>query len=141
MMRRVREHAPSAELWGAEVQQMARPGREVIIGARRDPQFGHLIMFGLGGIFVEVLGDVSFRVAPIDRGEAQDMIREIRGFRLLQGVRGQPPADTEAIVDCLLRVSRLLADLPEIEELDINPLVVWGQGEGAMALDARVVLS
>jgi acetyltransferase len=138
---RAAAYAPGADIWGAEVQRMAPPGTELIIGARRDPQFGQVIMFGLGGIFVEAIADVAFRVAPIGPADAADMIREIKAFKVLQGLRGRAPADLGAIAACLLRVSVLLGDFPEIEELDINPLVAWGPGEGVMALDCRVVLS
>jgi acetyl coenzyme A synthetase (ADP forming)-like protein len=131
---------PEAVICGVQVQAMLSGGQETIIGATRDAQFGHLLMFGLGGIFVEVLGDVSFRVAPVSRPEVMEMMRETRAFRLLQGFRGQPAADLDAIADCLLRVSRLVTDFPEIEEMDINPLAVRGAGEGAIALDARVIL-
>jgi acetate---CoA ligase (ADP-forming) len=137
---RARQGFPGADIRGVQVQQMVLGGQETIVGATRDPQFGHLLMFGLGGIFVEVLGDVTFRVAPVSRVDAMEMIRETRAFRLLQGVRGQPASDTDAIADCILRVSRLVTDFPELEELDINPLTVRRAGEGAIALDARVIL-
>ncbi len=140
IMARARQGFPNADIWGVQVAGMVSGGQEIIVGATRDPQFGHLLMFGLGGILVEVLGDVSFRVAPLSRLDALGMMQETRAYRLLQGVRGQPAADTEAIADCLLRVSRLVTDFPEIEELDINPLTVRGVGQGAIALDARVVL-
>ncbi|MHB1417166.1 MAG: acetate--CoA ligase family protein, partial [Chloroflexota bacterium] len=132
---------PGARIWGVSVQEMVKPGREVILGVTHDPQFGHLIMFGLGGIYVEVLKDVSFRLAPLTPSEAERMIREIRSFALLAGVRGQQPADLAAIVDALLRISQLVTDFPEIIELDVNPLVVNPVGAGAVALDARIVLS
>jgi acetyltransferase len=141
IMYRAQRHAPGAAIWGCQVQQMVRGGREVIIGMSRDPQFGPLIMFGLGGIYVEALRDVVFRVAPIDALDAREMVQEIRSARLLQGVRGEPPADTEAIADALLRVSYLVTRFPEIVELDINPLVVYEAGRGAIGLDMRLVLS
>jgi acyl-CoA synthetase (NDP forming) len=129
--------APHADVQGVLVQEMLEGGVEVIIGATKDPVFGHAIMFGLGGIFVEVLRDVSFRIAPLTRTDAEEMIEEIAGVRVLQGVRGQPPADREAIVDALLRVSRLVTDhRDEIAELDINPLVVFPRG--AKAVDALI---
>ncbi|MHB1131948.1 MAG: acetate--CoA ligase alpha subunit [Chloroflexota bacterium] len=130
-----------ADIWGIAVQEMIKPGREVILGVTHDPQFGHLIMFGLGGIYVEVLKDVAFRVAPLTRGEAEALVHEIRTFALLSGVRGQPPADIPAIVDALLRVSQLVTDFPEIIELDVNPLVVNPIGGGATAVDARIILA
>ena len=115
-------------------------GREVIVGVSRDPQFGPLLMFGMGGIYVEVLGDVSFRVIPISRADAVEMIQETKAYRLLRGLRGERPADVEAVISCLLRVSGLVADFPQIVELDINPLSVGGAGCGAVAVDARMLL-
>ena len=138
---RARRYMPEATIWGALVQQMVPQGKEVIIGINRDPQFGPLLLLGLGGIYVEVLKDVSFRIAPLARWEAEEMIGELRSVPLLRGHRGEPPADLEAIVDCMLRVSQLAVDFPEIVELDINPLMVHEQGKGAVALDMRLVLS
>jgi acetyltransferase len=134
-------YMPDAKIWGVAVQEMVKPGREVILGVTHDPQFGHLIMFGLGGIYVEVLKDVSFRVAPLTRSEAQQMVREIRSFPLLAGVRGQQPADLDAVTDALMRVSQMVTDFPEIIELDVNPLVVNPVGGGATAVDARIILA
>lgn len=138
---RAERYVPGARIWGCQVQQMVRGGREVLLGMSRDPQFGPLVAFGLGGIYVEALKDVAFRVAPFSRQEAADMIREIRSFPLLEGVRGEPPADFEAMVDSLLKISRLVTDFPEIVELDINPLMVFDEGHGAMAIDMRLVLA
>lgn len=132
---------PEARIWGCLIQQMITGGREVIIGMNRDPQFGPLLMFGLGGIYVEVLKDVSFRIAPISRREAEEMIAEIRSYNLLKGVRGQKPADMEAMVDTLLRVSQLVTDFPEVVEMDINPLMVLDSGQGAYSVDMRLVIS
>jgi acetyltransferase len=116
---------------------MLTGGIEVIIGATKDPVFGHAIMFGLGGIFVEALRDVSFRIAPLSRADAEEMIDEIAGHRVLAGIRGQPPADREAIVDAILQVSRLVCDhRDEISELDINPLLVFSKG--AKAVDGLI---
>jgi len=140
MVYRAGRYVPGAHLWGCQVQQMVPGGREILLGMSRDPQFGPLVAFGLGGIYVEVLKDVAFRVAPFSRQEADEMIREIRSYRLLEGVRGEPPADHEAMVDALLRISQLVTDFPEIVELDINPLVVFEEGRGAMAIDMRLVL-
>ena len=136
-----RRYAPDATIQGISVQSMARRGREVILGATYDPQFGHLIMFGLGGIYVEVLRDVAFRLAPLTPDDAREMIFEIRANALLRGVRGEPPADIDAIVDALLRLSQLVTDFPEITELDVNPLLVYPIGEGSMAVDSRVALA
>ena len=129
--------SPDAAVQGVLVQEMVKDGVEVIIGTTKDPVFGHVIMFGLGGIFVEALGDVSFRIAPVTRRDAEEMIREIKGHRVLQGMRGRPPADIDAIVEAILRVSQLVTDYADdIEELDINPLIVFS--EGAKAVDALV---
>ena len=119
---------------------MITGAREIIIGMNRDPQFGPLVMFGLGGIYVEVLKDVTFRVAPMSRVQAQQMVEAIRSYNLLTGVRGQAPSDIDAIVDTILRVSQLVTDFPEIAELDINPMLVREQGKGAVAVDMRLIL-
>jgi len=137
---RARRHNPNADIWGVLVQQMIRGGKEVIIGMSRDPQFGPLLMFGLGGIYVEVMKDVVFRIAPIDRTEAREMVEGVRSFPLLKGVRGEAPADLDAIIQTLLSVSQLVSHFPEIVELDVNPLIVHEVGQGATALDARIIL-
>jgi len=137
---RAGRYVPGARVWGCLVQQMVTGGREVLVGMSRDPQFGPLVAFGLGGIYVEALKDVAFRVAPFSREEAGEMIHEIRSYPLLEGIRGEPPADHEAMVDALLRISQLVTDFPEIVELDINPLMVFEEGRGAMAIDMRLVL-
>lgn len=129
---------PDAQIWGVTVQQMVAPGRQVILGMSRDPQFGPLLAFGLGGIYVEVLKDVTFRVAPVSAREADDMLSEIRGAALLRGVRGEAPADVAAVRDALLRISQLVCDFPDIVELDVNPLVV--HAHGAVAIDVRMVI-
>jgi len=107
----------------------------------RDPQFGPLVTFGLGGIYVETLRDVAFRIAPFSRAEVEEMIEEIRAKALLDGVRGQPAVDKSAIVDTLLRIGQLVQDFPEIAELDINPYVVYERQQGGLALDMRLVLT
>ena len=137
---RAGRYVPGARIWGCLVQQMVPGGREVLVGMSRDPQFGPLVGFGLGGIYVEALKDIAFRIAPFGRQEAEEMMREIRSYPLLEGVRGEPPADHEAMVDALLRVSQLVTDFPEIVELDINPLIVFDEGRGAIAIDMRLVL-
>jgi acyl-CoA synthetase (NDP forming) len=131
--------APDATIDGVSVQQMARPGIEVIVGVSTDPQFGPVIMFGLGGILVEVLKDVSFRIIPIAPRDARQMIREIKAFPLLEGYRGQDPADLAALESLLLRVSGFVEQQPEVSELDLNP--VFAYKDGALAVDARIVLS
>ena len=113
---RATRYMPDATIWGCQVQQMVKGGREVIIGMNRDPQFGPLLMFGLGGVYVEALKDVTFRVAPIDRRQAREMLSEIRAYKLLRGVRGEKPADMEAIADILVRIAQLVSQFPEIVE-------------------------
>jgi len=122
------------------VQEMARGGHEVIFGITTDPRFGPLLMFGLGGKYVEVFQDVRFGVLPLGAGEARDMIRGIRGFKLLEGVRGEPGADLDLLVEVLLRLAQLARNHPRIQELDINPFLA-GRGEGAKALDVRIRVS
>lgn len=134
----IRQAYPSAMIDGVSVQPMAKPGVEVIIGLTSDPQFGPLLMFGLGGVAVEVLQDVVFRLAPLSPREASAMIREIRGFSLLTGHRGQPPVDLAALENLLLQVSALAEAYPEIKELDLNPIFAYA--DGCLAVDARVVL-
>ncbi len=134
----VRRTSPAACIVGVSVQEMVGEGRELIFGMNRDPQFGPLLLFGLGGIHVEVLRDVSFRVAPVSRREAAGMIRQIRAYPLLAGFRGGEPADEEAIVEGILRVSRLSLECPEIVELDINPVMVLPKGRGLTAIDCRM---
>ncbi len=134
----VKTKMPQAKTEGVTVQKMAGPGTEVIIGMNKDAQFGPVMMFGLGGILVEVLEDVSFRLIPLERKDAAAMIREIKGFVLLQGVRGQPPADINALEQLLLKVSDFIDKNPQIKELDLNPVIV--SPEGVVAVDARIVL-
>ena len=141
LIARAKEHQPDATIWGVQVQEMVTNAREIIIGMNRDPQFGPLVMFGLGGIYVEVLKDVTFRVAPMSRIQADEMVRSIRSFKLLTGVRGQAASDLDAVGDAILRISQLVTDFPEIAELDINPLLVREQGQGAVAVDMRLILS
>jgi len=129
------------EIWGVLIQKMLPPGKEIILGVTRDPRFGPLLMFGLGGIYTEALRDVAFRLAPIRKNVAAEMVTSIRSYRLLQGVRGEPPSDMSAIADCLLRLSQLVTENPQIKELDINPLIVYPRGSGAMVADARIILS
>jgi len=125
----------------AFIQKMAPQGLEVIVGAQRDSQFGPLVMFGLGGTYVEVLRDVSFRLAPLSEAEAREMVAETAAGRLLAGVRGQPPGDLDGVVETLRRVGQLMADLPQVAEVDLNPLIVGKAGEGVWAVDVRVVLT
>jgi acetyltransferase len=140
MLGRVRERQPGARVEGALVTRMAPPGHELIVGMRRDPQFGPLLMVGLGGIYVELLKDVAFRVAPFSRAETLTMIGETHAGKLLAGLRGQPPADIDAVAEVIERVAQLALDHPQIEEIDINPLLVYAAGQGALAVDVRMVL-
>ncbi|MFX1319471.1 MAG: acetate--CoA ligase family protein [Promethearchaeota archaeon] len=134
----VQKHVEHARIKGIFVEEFVPAGVEVIIGAIKDPQFGPALMFGLGGIFVEVLKDVSFRVAPITKYDAQEMLHEIKGYPILTGVRGQEPRDTEALVDILLKISKLVTDYPVINQLDLNP--VFSYSKGAKCVDARIIL-
>ncbi|MDX1673201.1 MAG: acetate--CoA ligase family protein [Longimicrobiales bacterium] len=136
MVNRVRNAEPDAEVRGVLIQPFVRGGRETIIGGTTDPTFGPLLMFGLGGVYVEALKDVVFRVHPLTDLDAEQMVQSIRGYKVLQGVRGEPPSDEEAIQDVILRVSQLMGENPAISELDINPFLV--QPRGGVALDARI---
>ncbi len=140
IIRSVKEYMPEARIEGIEVQQMVKGVQEVIIGVKKDIQFGHLIMFGLGGIFVEVLKDVTFGIVPVDRNEALEMIKEIRSYRLLTGFRKLPEADITAIAETIVRVSKLCENFPEIKELDINPLIAKEKNKGVVMVDARIIL-
>ncbi|MGD2162536.1 MAG: acetate--CoA ligase family protein, partial [Anaerolineales bacterium] len=133
-------YLPEARIWGCLVQKMVPEGLEVLIGMNRDPQFGPLVTFGLGGIYVETLKDVSFRVAPFSETEAREMLQEIRASALLEGVRGNPPVDHEVLVDAILRIAQLVQDFPMIAELDINPFIVYEEGQGGIAIDMRLIL-
>jgi len=134
----VKRWIPDALIKGISVQEMVTDVKEAIIGINKDPQFSHMIMFGLGGIYVEILKDISFRIAPINETDASEMISEIKAIKLLRGVRGQSPSDIESIKDVLLRISQLVTDFPEIVEMDINPLFVRSEGKGVIAGDVRI---
>lgn len=138
IIKSVRKKSPRALIHGISIQKMAPPGTEVIIGTSKDPQFGPVIMFGLGGIFVEVLKDVSFRVIPVNRKDAQEMIQEIKGFPLLQGFRGKEPANIPALIGMILKISKLINENPQIKEMELNP--VFAYKDKALAVDARIIL-
>ncbi|MEP0766497.1 MAG: acetate--CoA ligase family protein [Fimbriimonadia bacterium] len=140
MMLRIGKRMPDARLDGVYVEEMCKPGREVIIGVTRDPQFGPMLMFGLGGIFVEVMKDVTFHLAPITADEAVQMLMSTRSAALLQGARGQARVDINAIAAALQRISQLVTDFPQIEEMDINPLITGPVGMEPIAADARITL-
>jgi len=138
IMQTIRQKYPQARLQGVAVQKMARPGVEVIIGMSRDAQFGPVLMFGLGGILVEVLKDVSFRIVPLAKRDAAEMVREIRGYPLLEGYRGQEAVDVAYLEELLIKVSNFVEQNPELKELDLNP--VFAYSDGAVAVDARIML-
>ena len=137
---RVKDIMPTATIYGVMVQEMILGGKEVIIGITKDAQFGHMIMFGLGGIYVEVLKDISFRIVPLSHEDAREMIREIKTFPILRGVRGETEADIAAIKKSLLILSQMASDFPQIIEAEINPLLVKKRGEGVVAIDARFTI-
>ena len=138
IMKSVKKAFPNAKIEGVSVQPMAKPGVEVIIGMSKDAQFGPVLMFGLGGIFVEIIKDVSFRIVPLLKRDAGEMVREIKGFPLLNGYRGSEPVDIENLENLLLKVSEFVEKTPEIKELDLNPIFAYK--DGAVAVDARVIL-
>ena len=141
MVYRANRYVPDVEIWGCLVQEMVVGGREVIVGMNRDAHFGPLMMFGLGGIYVEALHDIVVRLAPLDRRDAREMIGEMRSHNLLRGIRGEKPSDLESIAEALLRLAQLVADFPEIVEFDVNPLTVFEEGRGLIGIDMRLVLA
>lgn len=141
IMDNVKAYKEDAQIIGINVQQMAPPGiSEVIIGLTTDPQFGPALMFGLGGIFVEIYKDVSFRVCPITEYDAREMIEEIKAYPILNGFRGRPKADVATLVDILLKASQLAIDFPQIDQMDLNPIIVYEEGKGCAVVDARIIL-
>ena len=120
---------------------MVVEGHEVFVGGKQDPVFGPVILAGMGGVYVEVFGEVAHRVAPVSATEAENMLAEVRGSQLLKGVRGQSPADLETLIDIIQRVSQLMCDLPQIQELDLNPIKVLPEGRGCFVVDCRMLLS
>ncbi len=138
MLSSIRQAYPGARIHGLSVQPMAPPGVEVIIGMSKDAQFGPVLMFGLGGVLVEVLKDVSFRIVPVTERDAGDMIREIKGYPILEGYRGRDPVSVPALEELIVKVSRFVDENPQIEELDLNP--VFAYSDKAVAVDARIIL-
>jgi acyl-CoA synthetase (NDP forming) len=134
----IHKNCPDAKIDGVSVQPLARPGTEIIIGMFKDPQFGPVLMFGLGGILVEVLKDVCFRVVPLTPRDAREMIKEIKGYTLLKGYRGYEPADIHYLERLLLKISDFCEKSPEVKEIDLNPIFVYQ--DGAVIVDARMVL-
>jgi acyl-CoA synthetase (NDP forming) len=138
MMAAIKKEMPGARIEGVSVQRMSTSGVELIIGMSKDPQFGPVIMFGLGGILVEVLEDVSFRLVPVSKLDAAEMVREVKGYALLEGYRGQKPVDISRLEDIIVQVSDFIEKNPRIKELDLNPL--FAEGKDIAAADARIVL-
>jgi len=138
ILRTARQKYPRADVQGVSVQKMAAPGVEVIIGMSKDAQFGPVLMFGLGGVFVEILEDVSLRVIPVTKRDVGEMIKEIKGYKMLTGYRGLPAVDEAKLADMLLAVADFVTQYPVIKELDLNPAIAYG--DGAIAVDARIVL-
>lgn len=134
-----KQAVPDADITGIAVQKMVPDGTEVIIGMTTDPQFGPVMMFGLGGIMVEVLKDVTFRIIPLAERDARQMIDEIKGHAILEGVRGQPPVSKEALCQAILKVAEFITHHPEVQELDLNPMIAYA--DGVIAVDARIVVS
>jgi acyl-CoA synthetase (NDP forming) len=139
LLAQVREKEPNTEVLGVLIEKMMPPSTELIVGGIRDSQFGPSIMFGMGGIFTEVYKDVAFRVAPIDKIDALNLVHELRGSRILEGIRGQPHADIDAIVDLLMNVSSMMAQHSAISQLDLNPVIAYP--DGVCAVDTRIVLA
>jgi hypothetical protein len=139
LLAQVREKESNAEVIGVLIEKMMPPSTEVIVGGIRDNQFGPSIMFGMGGIFTEVYKDVAFRVAPIDKIDALNLVHELRGSRILEGIRGQPPADIDAIVNLLMDVSSMMTQHSAISQLDLNPVIAYP--DGVCAVDTRIVLA
>ncbi len=138
MVEKVRSKVPNATVEGVLIEEMADKGVETIVGLVKDPQFGPVVMFGLGGIFVEVYRDVAFRLAPLDKDEALSMIKEVKAYKILKGYRGMPPSDIEAIADVIVKVGEFGYKFQEVNELDINPLMAYP--DGVNALDVRIIL-
>jgi acyl-CoA synthetase (NDP forming) len=141
MMVRIQHAYPEVKIDGVLIQPMVTGGRELILGGRQDAHFGPVVLVGLGGIFVEVFEEVALRIAPVTPKEAGEMIAQLRGAPILMGARGHKPSDINAVVEALLRLSQLLTDFPEIQEVDINPLRVFHERDGCCALDARIHLT
>jgi acyl-CoA synthetase (NDP forming) len=138
ILENAKKYDVAAKIVGVLVQEMAPQSTEVIVGAIKDPQFGQTLMFGLGGIFVELLNDVTFRIAPITQEDAHEMVIKVKAYPLLKGYRNTPPADIDAIINVLLNTSKLVMDYPEIKELDLNPIMAYEKG--AKTVDARIIL-
>ncbi|MEO3992825.1 MAG: acetate--CoA ligase family protein [Desulfurococcaceae archaeon TW002] len=140
ILRSVRTKVPEAKITGILVQEMIPQSLEVIVGATRDPTFGPVLLFGLGGIFVEVLKDVSFRITPLSRYDAETMLTEIKAAKILDGYRGTPPRDKEAIIDIILKLAKFMEEHESVTDVDLNPVMVFEVGKGAKVADARILI-
>ena len=140
IMQHCRTYNPNAKIEGVDISEMAQPGTELIIGARRDKVFGPIVMFGLGGIYVEVMKDISFRAFPLNRNEVMNMIKEVRSYPLLLGVRGEKKKDINGIADTIIKLGTIIQKCKTISDIEINPLVSYEQGKGVKALDVRIIL-
>ena len=140
LIAKLKERGLLEGLEGVIIQEMVKGNREMVCGVATDPQYGHMMMFGLGGVFIEVMKDVTFRMAPLTDIDAQDMIRSVKAYKLLEGARGTKPAQLDQLRDVLLRLSQLVSDFPEIEELDINPLIISEKNGEGIAVDGRIKL-
>jgi acyl-CoA synthetase (NDP forming) len=140
IMQRCRAYNPNAKIEGVDVLEMVLPGTELIVGARRDRVFGPIVMFGLGGIYVEVMKDITFRAFPLNSNEVMNMIKEVRSYPLLLGVRGEKRKDIEGIVESIIKLGTIIKTCELITDIEINPLVAYEQGKGVKALDVRILL-
>jgi len=140
LINNARAYKPDAKILGVTIQEYLPPAREVIVGALQDPSFGPTVMFGLGGVWVEVLEDISFRLAPLSAEDAREMIQEIKGYPVLAGIRGRPPADVGALIDIIQKVGQIAHEFSEITEMDLNPIFTFDDGKGAVVADARIIL-
>ena len=140
MMQAVQTSCPEAVITGVTVQQMVHDGIEVIVGGKKDKDFGQVLMVGLGGIYTEILDDVVLRMAPLTKEECLEMLKELKGYRIFTGIRGEDPSDLDALTDILANFSQLLLDFPQISEADLNPVRVLKKGSGAFVLDAGMFL-
>ncbi len=138
IIKNIKKQYPKADIHGVSVQKMARPGVEVIIGVSTDAQFGPVVMFGLGGVLVEILKDVAFRIVPLEKKDAREMIKEIKGYPVLEGYRGQEAVNINKLEDMILKISKFVEKNPQVKELDLNP--VFAYSDGAVAVDARIIL-
>jgi len=140
LINNARTYKPDAKILGVTIQEYLPPAREVIVGALQDPSFGPTVMFGLGGVWVEVLEDISFRLAPLSAEDAREMIQEIKGYPVLAGIRGTPPADVGALIDIIQKIGQIAHEFSEITEMDLNPIFAFDNGKGAVVADARIIL-